>query len=282
MPTTPTRRKRRLGQLLARLRSEADKTLGDASKLLRVSEPTVSRYETGYVRPGWAAMQALLALYNATDEERSEAALLWEDAGERATRIVTPTGSPKAFRAFLRAEAEADTARVLGPLVIPGLLQTHAYARAINAGGHQFHSASPERYVNARLSRQARLSGPAPLRLHALIDESVIHRVVGGPDVMIEQLQHLITSAARENVTVQIMPFGLGAYGTMSGGFTIIGYADPDDLPAVYLEYAAGGAWVENVNDVQHFSGMFDEIAASALTLGESTDLIRSQAKALE
>ncbi|WP_337466388.1 DUF5753 domain-containing protein [Saccharopolyspora spinosa] len=156
--------------------------------------------------------------------------------------MVTPNGSPKAFRAFLRAEGEADSARVLGPLVIPGLLQTHAYARAINASGRQFHAASPERYVNARISRQVRLSRPTPLRLQALIDESVIHRVVGGPEVMTEQLDHLVASAERNNVTIQVVPFSLGSYGTMSGGFTVIDYSDPGDLPAVYLEYPAGGA----------------------------------------
>ncbi|SEG83676.1 hypothetical protein SAMN02982929_04304 [Saccharopolyspora kobensis] len=98
---------------------------------------------------------------------------------------------------------------------------------------------------------------------------------------MIEQLTHLNDCCARENVTVQVLPFSLGAYGTMSGGFTIISYTDPDDPPAVYLDYVAGGAWVENANDVQHFAEMFSEIATSALSTDESADLIRDQAKAL-
>lgn len=281
MPSTPTRRKKRLGQLLARLRNEADKALADASKLLRVAEPTVSRYETGHIRPGWATLQALLSFYAASDDERAEAASLWEDAGERATRLVTPSGSPKEYRAFLRAEAEADTAKTVEPHVVPGLLQTHAYARAINATGRQFHTSAPERYVTARLSRQARLTSPAPLHLHALIDESVIRRVVGGAEVMREQLNHLVTAADRDNVIIQIVPFDLGSYGTMSGGFTIIGYSDPDDPPAVYLEYAGGGSWVENVSDVQHFADMFAEIAESALSVEDSADLIRAQAKVL-
>ncbi|GAA4611532.1 helix-turn-helix domain-containing protein [Saccharopolyspora hordei] len=281
MPATPTRRKKRLGQLLARLRSDASKSLGDASALLRVSEPTISRYETGHVRPGWAALQALLALYNATDEERLEAGALWDDAGERATQVITPSGSPKAFRAFLRAEAEAHSARTLEPHVVPGLLQTHAYARAVNESGQQFHTAEPARYVTARLSRQARLAPPSPLRFHALIDEAVLHRAVGGPEVMAEQLHYLDDCAARENVTIQILPFSMGAYGTMSGGFTIIDYADPEDPPAVYLDYVAGGVWVENVNDVHHFAEMFSEIASSALRTDESVELIRERAKAL-
>ncbi|MDA3645951.1 helix-turn-helix domain-containing protein [Saccharopolyspora indica] len=281
MPTIPTRRKKRLGQHLARLRGEADKTLAEASSLLRVGDSTVSRYETGHNRPGWATLQALLALYNASENERTEAAALWEDAGERATRIITPNGSPKAFREFLRAEAEADSLRVLSPHVMPGLLQTQAYARAINASGRQFHTASAERYVNARISRQARLTAPAPLRLHVLIDESVLHRLIGGPDVMAEQLTHLIVSSERDNVTIQVIPFSIGPYGTMTGGFTIVDYSTPDDPSAVYLEYIAGGSWVENADDVRQFHDMFDEIAASALSSAESSELIRSRSKEL-
>ncbi|MER6989601.1 helix-turn-helix transcriptional regulator [Saccharopolyspora hirsuta] len=282
MPTIPTRRKKRLGQHLARLRVEADKTLAEASALLRVGDSTVSRYETGHNRPGWATLQALLALYSASEDERAEAAALWEDAGERAARIVTPNGSPKAFRAFLRAEAEADSVRILGPLVIPGLLQTQGYARALNSSGRQFHAASPERYVNARINRQARLTGPAPLQLHALIDESVMHRLVGGPEVMAEQLTHLLASSERDNVTIQIVPFSLGSYGTMTGGFTVVDYSTPEDPPAVYLEYIAGGSWVENADDVQQFLDMFDEISSSALSPAESSELIRLRSKELE
>ncbi|MFD0492077.1 helix-turn-helix domain-containing protein [Saccharopolyspora erythraea] len=282
MPATPTRRKRRLGQLLLGLRDRAAKSLADSSELLRVAESTVSRYETGHVRPGWATMQALLAFYGAEDHERVEAAAMWEDAAEQATRVVTPAGSSKALRAFLRAENEADTARILEPHVVPGLLQTHGYARAINLGGQQFHSTPPERYVTARLSRQARLSPPSPLMLHAVIDESVIHRTVGGREVMIEQLRHLLKLADRDNVCLQLLPFGAGAYGSMDGAFTILGYSDVEDPPAVYVDSAAGGTWVENGDDVTRFADMFTEVAESALSGEETSLLIRSQIRTLE
>ncbi|MEV0056110.1 helix-turn-helix transcriptional regulator [Saccharopolyspora shandongensis] len=282
MPTTPTRRKKRLGQLLARLRNEADKTLAHASDMLRVGESTVSRYETGHFRPGWATMQALLALYNASDAQRTEAAALWEDAGDRAVRLITPAGSPKPFRVFLRAEAEADTARTVDPLLVPGLLQTPAYIRAVNANGQQFHTSSAERYVTARLSRQARLSGSSPLNLHALLDEAVLYRIVGNAEIMAEQLRHLVTMLEQDNITIQIVPFDAGSYGNMCGGFTIIGYRDSDEQPAVYVDSAAGGAWVESDEDVDRFSDMFEEIASSALSTGESTELLIARARALE
>jgi len=242
----------------------------------------MSRYETGQIRPSWAALQALLGLYRATDEQRTEAAQLWEDSGEPGARVVTPAGSSKAFRAYLRGEAEAATERVVTSIAIPGLLQTQAYARALNASGRQFHASErTERYVSARMSRQARLTGPSPLRLHAVIDEATIHRVVGDPSVMIEQLNHLVEMGQHDNVTIQVIPYRNGAYGTMSGAFMIIGYAG-DDLPAVYLEHAAGGVWVENEADVERFGAMFEEIANGALTREESEALIADEVRDLE
>lgn len=243
----------------------------------------MSRYETGEIRPNWTALQALLGLYHATPEQRAEAAQLWEDANEPATRVVTPAGSSKEFRAFLRAEAEADRQRTLTPLVMPGLLQTAAYARAVNASGQQFHKSDrPERYVTARLSRQGRLSGPSPLKLHSLIDESVIRRCVGGREVMLEQLHYLLEIGERGNVTTQIVPFSAGSYGTMAGPFMIIDFAD-DDPSAVYLEYATGGGvWVENGEDVERFGALFDEVAAAALTPDESATLIAAEVRDLE
>ena len=282
MPTTPTRRKRRLGLLLENLRLDVDKPLADASDMLRVSESTVSRYETGHVRPSWAALQALLAFYGATDKQREEAANLWDDAGERAVRIKTPAGSSKEFRAFLRAESEAATERVLQHHVIPGLLQTADYARAINfSSGRFYRAARPENYVTARLSRQHRLTDNAPLRLHAVMDEAAIRRTVGGPKVMIEQLRHLLAVGAQRNVTLQIVPFEAGAYSTMAGSFTIIGFEEPDESPAVLIENAIGGQWVEDVDDVKRFIEAFDETCKLALNWTETAKLVRSQVGAL-
>ena len=284
MPATPTRRKRRLGQLLERLRLDAGRSLVDIAELLRISDSTVSRYETGKIRPGWPAIQAMLGYYGVGDEVRAEAAVLWEDAGEKLLTAVAPTGSPPAFRAFLRAEAEAEVERSLEPVVVPGLLQTAAYARAINIAGQDFYSAlaRPERYVSARISRQARLGGEAPLTFHAVMDEAVCHREVGGPEVMVEQLQHLIEMAGRPTVNVQIVPYRAGAYGMMSGGFAILAYADVEDPPLVYLEHAAGGSLVENGADVARFQEQFAVAARQALSPGESVDLLASQVGALE
>jgi hypothetical protein len=252
--------------------------------LLRVDTATISRYETGYLRPSWPAVQAILGMCHGTDEDRTRALELWDDAGQRAVRLTVPAGSSKEFRAFLRAESEADTMQVLSPLVIDGLLQTPAYARAIHDSAHRFRDpdAKVERYVAARLDRQKRLEGPDPIRVHVLLDEAVIRRVIGGPTVMTEQLRHLLELRKRDNVTLQVIPFGEGAYGNMSGGCMIIGYADKEYAPAVYVEHTAGGVWVEDGADVQRFQSMFDDTVEAALGPDKSAKLIRSQLEVLK
>src|SRR5262249_51816811 len=143
----------------------------------------------------------------------------------------------------------------------------------------------PERYVVARQSRQARLTegSPYPLQLHAVLDEAVIRRRVGGPQVMVEQLQHLLTVCKECSVTIQVVPFGARSYGAMSSGCTIVGYGEEDeDPPVVYLEYAAGGALVENKDDVRRFKDLFTEVVEYALPPAKSAMLIKSQVRALE
>ena len=279
MSVTPTPRKKRLGQHLRAIRERSLKTTDDMADLLRVDLATISRYETGYLRPSWPAVQAMLQVGNGTEADRARALELWEDAGQRAVRLMLPAGASKEFRAFLRAEAEADTMRMLSPMIVDGLLQTSAYSRAIQDSGHRFRDpeAKVESYVSARLSRQKRLEGPDALQIHALLDESVIRRVVGSPSVMSEQLQHLLALGERDNITLQVVPFGAGAYGNMSGGCTIIGYSDEEYAPAVYVEHSAGGVWVEDGTDVQRFRSAFDDTVEAALDPDRSASLIRSQ-----
>lgn len=284
MSVTPTPRRKRLGQHLRDVRERAITSSEAVADLLRVDTATISRYETGYLRPSWPSVLAILQMCRGTDEDRARALELWDDAGQRAVRLSVPAGSSKEFRAFLRAESEADTMRVLSALVVHGLLQTPAYTRAIHDSGHRFRDpdGKVERYVAARINRQKRLEGPEPLQMHALLDEAVIRRVVGGPAVMAEQLRHLLDLRKRDNITLQVVPFGVGSYGNMSGGCAIIGYADKQYAPVVYVEHTAGGVWVEDGADVQRFESVFDDTVAASLGPDKSAQLIRSQIEVLE
>jgi hypothetical protein len=168
--------------------------------------------------------------------------------------------------------------------IIPGLLQTEDYARALMMTGATLErpDLKLDNVVTTRIARQQRLFESDPMALHVLLDEAAILRVVGGPDVMQEQLARLLAAVGRKHITVQIIPIGVGSYGSMSGSCVIIDYPQDDETPAVFLEYPGGGAWVDNAEDVERFTTMFDEVARLALSPARSTDLIHERIKALE
>lgn len=278
----PTRAKRRLGSFLTGLRDKAGKSASEVAAEIKASEATVSRYESGHVLPVWPTVRSFLDFYDATADDRDKAAQLWEDAKSEPPPVRLPANTPKAFRRLVSAEREAESQRALQPYVVPGLLQTRNYAMALFRAAHRFNdSSNSEGLASSRFNRQQRLLGPNPPRLSILLDEAVIHRRVGGVDVMREQLQHLLDVADRPHVTLQVIPFEAGAYGTMSGPCIIIAYPEPEEVPGVYLEYPAGGSWVDNPEDVRRFTAMFDDVAELALSPAESVDLIRRKTEVL-
>lgn len=280
---TATRLKKQLGAALRHLRESAGKTVKQAADELRVAETTINRNESGETFPNWATVRTQMEAFGADEATRDRIAQLWEAAKDEAPPVRLPTGASRPFRRYLTAEREAISKRGIEMLVVPGLLQTEHYARAIEGSAAPYlrPGARSERYVNVRLSRQDRLGGPDPLNLHLAIDEGVLHRQVGGRDVLHEQLARLLVFAERPNITIQIVPFGVGAYGLMSGSVAILDYPEPDSSPGVYLEYPAGGAWLENAEDVRTFTTMFEDTASAALTPDETVDLIHQRMRSM-
>lgn len=273
---TPTRLKKRLGTFLREVRKRADRTMDEAAGHLKTQRPTVSRYETGEVLPVWSTVHMLLAYYAATEGDLAQAARLYDDAKDEPRSVRLTAGASKAFRKLVNAEREAVRERQLAPYVIPGLLQTKRYAQAVIEAGAALHD--PEMRLDSavatRMERQKPLDSPDPMLLHAVIDEAAIRREIGGPEVLREQLDHLLVLAERPNITLQVVPYAAGGYGTMNGSFIIVDYPESDTVPGVYLEYPAGGAWVDNEADVQRFTTMFDQAAAKALSPVDTTGLI--------
>lgn len=285
MANTQTRRRRKLGLYLQELRKKAGRTPDDVADLLGISRPTVNRTESGHTRCRRAELQAVLGYYGASEDERAKAVQLWEDAKDDATKIRFPARSSSAFRNFLQAEAEATSLDALDPYLVSGLLQTPDYAHAVqSAVALPFEESETDvgQYVTSRLDRQRRLTGEKSLIMRAFLDESVLTREVGGAKVMAGQLRHLLDLGARENIEIRIVPFGAGAYGPMSGGVAILGFGDPEDPPAVYLEHAGGGIWVEDEEAVQRYVHMISELEAVASSESASAELIQNKLKAFE
>jgi len=159
---------------------------------------------------------------------------------------------PSEYGDLITVEAEAATIRSYQPEVVPGLLQTAGYARAVIRAGRKGGTAAEiDRRVEVRLERQEVLTraDPAPPRVHVVLNEAVLRRRVGGPDVMHEQLEDLMADRDRANVTLQVLPFDTGAHPSMVGPFTMMTFLDPGDLGVVYLEHHTSSLFLETPGD---------------------------------
>jgi transcriptional regulator with XRE-family HTH domain len=181
-------------------------------------------------------------------------------------------GYPSWFRDWLEAEREASSLRWWEPMLVPGLLQTPDYARAILGGRPDPMEDELEQMVAARIERQAVLDRPRPPTLWVVLDEAVLHRCVGSPKIMHEQLLHLADLAGRPRITVQVVPARVGAHAGLLGAFIIAGFSGAPDI--VYLETSADGQVSDKSSVVAQVTLRFDTLRAVALPRDDSRGLI--------
>ncbi|MGH3323404.1 MAG: DUF5753 domain-containing protein, partial [Streptomyces sp.] len=181
---------------------------------------------------------------------------------------------PDWSRAFMAYSARAESIRQYAAHVVPGLLQTESYARAVLSVGRSLRGEEQlEERITARMERQERLAGPDRPEVWAVLDEAVLMRPVGGRDVMRDQLSRLLEAAESSSVTVQVLPFDHGAHDLLGGSMTVLTMAD--DTEAVYLEGADYGQLIEEPAEVKRHSVIYDRLRAVALPPKMSLDMIR-------
>ncbi|WP_239148331.1 helix-turn-helix domain-containing protein [Streptomyces anulatus] len=182
---------------------------------------------------------------------------------------------PDWSRAFIAYSARAAVIREYASHVVPGLLQTPEYARALLSVGHTLRDAEHlEERLAARLDRQVRLTGPDRPELWIILDEAVLRRPVGGAAVMQGQLEKLLRMAEEPNVTIQVLPFDQGAHGSLGGSLTVL--VMPDGTEIAYTEGAHYGQLTEEPDEVERFVLTYDQLRAMALPPLMSLALIRS------
>ncbi|WJK40646.1 helix-turn-helix transcriptional regulator [Solwaraspora sp. WMMA2056] len=275
---SPTIRARRLRRELRRLRDSAGLTAEEVARRLGWHRTKVIRLEHGHSRITLKDTEQMLALYEASDEDRESLTALAKQARQKGWWSAYGDVLPDDYVGF---EAEATAISAFESLYVPGLLQTEEYARAIIHAGRSTADADEiDRRVAARLARKSLLSRDMPPRLWIVLDEAAIRRVVGGPKVMRTQLTRLIAACAQPSIELQIVPFGAGAHAAMAGPFTILGYADPIlDPSIVYIENDANTLLLEEDAHVARYKLMFDHLRAKAMDPDESG---RSLARAAE
>ena len=272
---SPIVRRKRLGIELRRLRERAQLTCADVGQRLECSGTRISRIETGRisVRPG--DVRELLEVYGVTGAEADPLVQLAREARRKGWWHTYGRVLPSWFEAYIGLESEAVRLRDFQPLVIPGLLQTEDYARAVlRAAPQAGSSAEIDRQVALRMERQATLGQAIPPDLWVVLSESVLRVNVGGPAVMRAQLIRLAEVAERPNVTLQVLPFTTAAHVQPISPFTMLEFADDADPAVVYLEHLTGSLFLENEDEVRRYRVVFDHLRAEALGTGQTADLI--------
>jgi transcriptional regulator with XRE-family HTH domain len=265
-----------LGAQLRRLRESQRITLEDAGKRIRASHSKISRLETGRVGFKDRDIADLLTLYGVTDEEERDA------LRALARRANTPGWwhdysdvLPHWFEAYVGLEGVATQVRTYQVQFVPGLMQTEDYARAVILLGHDGAPAREiERRVRLRMARQSVLDREDPPHVWAVIDEAVLSRPAGSPDVMEDQLRHLAELAQRPNVTIQIIPFQAGGHAAAGGPFSILRFAEPDLPDIVYLEQLTSSLYLDKPEAVDRYLRVMERICVEAATPADSTTMI--------
>lgn len=266
----------RVASTLRRLREQARMSMEEAAAELDISVPSLSRIETGKVNANVHLVRSMLDLYNGGDCWREMLDLTrqsrrkgwWQEYGLRDG-------------GYVALETDASIVRNFEVSLIPGVLQTEAYTRALFAADETFTDADADLAVALRAVRQERLRAERPLMFEAVVHEHALRLPVGGPAVMADQLRHIAEVAELPNVALHVLPVARGAYPDMSAPFVLLRF-DVDVLPErVYIPHAMGQLYIEKPEQVRAARLKFDRLRAAALDPTASINLVRRVAEEL-
>lgn len=281
MTSSPTVKRRRLSAALRQMRLDAGLDPKEAARRLEWDPTKIHRMERNkWVRPDPRDVKDLLDLYGVTDERQREAMLtLARESRQRGWWA----DYQDVFRSSLPDfEAGAAIIRTYEGMLVPGLLQTADYTRALMRAGASLDDAAIERRVEARMARQAILDGDGAPQLWAVIDEAALLKMVGGPQVMRAQLGHIIKAGESQNIAVQILPNVAGAHAAMNGGFVILDFASDLDPSLVCIETATDSLYLEQAEELHRYTVMYSHVQALALSPEDSARFVESMIRQLQ
>lgn len=266
--------RRQLAARLKELREDAEMTLAEVSARVEVNQGSLSRIENGDRGTTPVLVKALLDCYEVNDKAIREDVLDLVRADQAHKRpwwrkyaaVVNTTQ----YGGYLTLESSATSLRAYQPLLIPGLLQTEGYAReVISEMRVDLSPRQVQALVDVRMQRQAMLHGDNPPKFWAVIDEAAIRRNVGSSAVMREQVQSLLEVCEHPHITVQLLPFEVGAHAGLYGSFILMDFPEPTP-EVVWVENLTNSVYFEDPVDVDRYTEVFDHLRARALGPPES------------
>ncbi|MDX2519038.1 MULTISPECIES: helix-turn-helix domain-containing protein [Streptomyces] len=271
-----------LGKRLRQLREQAGVSFDDAARAIEVTALTVRRMEKAEVGLRIPYVKELLRTYGVSGGEIEDFLALAREANQPGWWHKFRDVLPEWFSAYVSLESEAAVIRLYEPQYVPGLLQTHDYAAALMRVG--FPNAAPEdvdRRVALRLRRQDLLAKPEAPAVWAILDETVLRRPVGGPEVMRAQIDRLAEATDRPKVRIQIMRFAAGPHPGAYGPFHYFrfGFSELPDI--VYTEGLAGAQYVDQPADVVTYLEVLDRMSVQAEPVARTRDILAALRKEL-
>ncbi|WP_171064511.1 helix-turn-helix domain-containing protein [Actinomadura soli] len=272
-PQRPTMRSRKLGTMLRELRESRDRTLQKAARLLSRTPSSLSKLETGKRGIRQPALEHMLDRYELTDPDRRKALYdLARDSKKTGWWLRYEGKLDPATLDYLSLEAEAACVQTFELHLVPGLLQSEKYARAVNASTiPRDEPHDVDGLTEIRMRRQQVLFKEDPLQLWAIVSEAALYQQQGGADVMQGQLRRLIELSTLPNVTFQVLPFTAGSHPGHNGSFTTL---ITDDLSVVLVENLIAGWYLEDLEEIRHYGLVFDHLRDAALSPSDSRALI--------
>lgn len=270
--SSPTVRQRELGIRLRELRNGQGLTVEEVAEKLLCSASKISRAETGARRPSLRDVRDLCGLYNVSPEEAAELMELAREARQQGWW--TPYTDLRISH-LIGLEQEAATITCFDMYFVPALLQTEDYATAIIKG--ILPKVDPEilrQRVEARMRRQQILERPQPPRYRALLDEAALHRQVGGSGVMNAQLSWILQRVQEEKATVQVIPFGAGAYHAMDSNLQFLEFGDSSLPGVVFVEGLVTELYLEKPTELARYTESIEDLRDIALSPRDSISLI--------
>jgi transcriptional regulator with XRE-family HTH domain len=270
-PPSPTIPRWQLGKELTKLREAKQLSYEQVAKAVGLSASSIRRYEAGTTGIGRPALTSLLNLYEVTDDGVRERLIEWQTRGKKPGWWSRFGRLPEETTTLLGFESAATNVRMFEQAVVPGLLQTEAYARAMMAAlAPGLSDEELDKYVELRVARQENLDEATP-EMWMILEETAIRRPVGGAAAMQEQLSHLCEIGKRW--PLQIVPLEVGPHPGTAGGFMI--WEFEERTPVVFVDSQAGNLFLEEEDDIARFTLIYNHMRAVALSPEQSVKLIK-------
>ncbi|KUJ67568.1 XRE family transcriptional regulator [Streptomyces albus subsp. albus] len=263
--TVITERQRRLGAELKKLRQAAGLSIAEGGKLIDMGTPHLSHIEAGRTAIATDRLRSLVQAYGCKNAEYLDELVSMAESNGKGWWSEYRKLVPQSTVDLAELESRSSAIRTYQTLLIPGLLQTESYMRAL------FRASAPDAAaedvgarIRFRMARQDILRRDSPVAFHAVIHEAALRMCVGGSHVMRGQLVHLIRASMNPNITIQVLPFELGVRGWFSTPFTLLG-PDVPELETVSAEHPSGSLWLGDADSITQYGATFSGLSNSAL-----------------